>query len=148
MGPRRINYAGIMDSALLSGVKRIFEIVSENGLYRKQHLYVTFDIRHPDVIVSDVMREDFDVEMSIILQYEFWDLTVDDFGFSVNLAFEHGDEFLYVPFASLISVSDPSENFCAEFSPDFGKCKGPQNGNSKNGPKSNVISLDKFRKGN
>lgn len=133
-------------------MKDILKQISVEGLFKKQHIYVTFALSHPDVKISKLLRDDFEDEMTIVLQYEFWDLNVDDFGFSVSLSFEHSDETIYIPFSSIISVSDPSEDFCLDFSPDFSDTKPKiekkidsiQNTHS-NGK---VISLDAFRKGN
>ena len=84
--------------------------------------------------------------MTIVLQYEFWDLVVDDYGFSVSLAFEHSDETIYVPFAAMISVSDPSEDFSLEFTPNFSELKPKVEKSQSSKSDSKVISLDMFRK--
>jgi hypothetical protein len=144
-GGKKIDYSGMTNEALLKVVRDILNIVSERGLYKKQHLCITFAIKHPDVDISDFLREEFEDEMTIVLQYEFWDLVVDEKGFSVSLSFEHDEETLYVPFASIISVLDPSEDFCLELTPNF------RSYTDKEAPavtenKSNVILLDMFRK--
>ena len=148
---KKLDYNLLLKKASLSVVKEILKQISLEGLFKKQHIYVTFALSHPDVKISKLLRDDFDDEMTIVLQYEFWDLIIDDFGFSISLAFEHSDETIYIPFSSIISVSDPSEDFCLDFTPDFSdtkpkiekKTESIQKGTS-NG---RVISLDAFRKG-
>jgi hypothetical protein len=141
MSFKKIDYEQVVGTAILAAVRNMLTMVAKNGLCKKQHFYITFATQHPGVRISDVIAEEFDEEMTIVLQYEFWDLKVDNYGFSVTLAFEHDDETLYIPFSSIISVSDPSEDFSLEFRPNFTDVK---DGKAK-GPKSNVVTLDSFR---
>ncbi|MDR2074627.1 MAG: ClpXP protease specificity-enhancing factor SspB [Holosporales bacterium] len=145
MVSKKIDYNEMTNKALLKVVRDILEIIAEKGVYKKQHLCITFATNHLDVEMSEFLREEFEEEMIIILQYEFWDLIVDEHGFYVSLSFEHGEETLYVPFASIVSVMDPSEGFCLELTPSF------ENVKKKEIPevtaqKSNVIFLDMFKK--
>lgn len=119
MVARKFEYDVLMKEAAISVVKKILKTVAESGFYKKQHLYITFDLRHPNTEVSKALKDEYEDEMTIVLQHEFWDLKVDDFGFSVSLAFEEGDETIYIPYASLVEINDPSENFVLEFSPDY-----------------------------
>jgi hypothetical protein len=141
---KKIDYKILERKATFSVIKDILCQIARDGLYRDQHLYVTFSLRHPDVVISDTLRHDFDDEITIVLQYEFWNLKVDDYGFSVSLAFQHSDETIYVPFSSLISVSDPSEDFCVELPPDFDDVK-KQSGDGCTSQCGKVVSIDAFR---
>ena len=146
---KKLDYGFLLRKASISVVKEIIEQIATEGLYKKQHIYITFALNHPNVKISKLLRDEYDDEMTIVLQYEFWDLIVDDFGFSVSLAFEHSDETIHIPFASMISVSDPSEDFNLEFTPDFSDID-PQTAKvdeTSSGRSSKIISLDIFRKG-
>jgi hypothetical protein len=142
---KKIDYNDMFNRSRIGVVRDILQIVAKNGFYKKQHLYVTFATRHPEVDISDILFEDFEDEMTIVLQHEFWDLEVGDHGFSVSLAFEHDDETLYIPFSSIISVSDPTENFNMELVPNFAIVV-EDNENKLKPDLNNVISLDKFRR--
>ncbi len=146
---KKLDYGFLLRKASISVVKEIIEQIATEGLYKKQHIYITFALNHPNVKISKLLRDEYDDEMTIVLQYEFWDLIVDDFGFSVSLAFEHSDETIYIPFASMISVSDPSEDFNLEFTPDFSDIdpKTAKVDETSSGRSSKIISLDIFRKG-
>lgn len=143
---KKLDYDLLLRKASIAVVKEILQQIEAEGIYKKQHIYITFALNHPDVKISKLLREDYDDEMTIVLQYEFWDLIVDDYGFSVSLAFEHSDETIYVPFASMISVSDPSEDFNLEFTPNFSELKPKIEATQTNKPDGKVISLDIFRK--
>jgi hypothetical protein len=53
--------------------------------------------------------------MTVVLQHQFWDLTVNDQGFEVGLSFGGVAERLFVPFASIKSFVDPSVQFGLQF---------------------------------
>ena len=142
---KKLEYNSLIRKASISVVKEILNQISTEGLYKKQHIYITFSLNHPGVKISKLLKDDFGNEMTIVLQYEFWDLVVDDYGFSVNLAFEHSDETLYIPFSALVSVSDPSEDFCLDFSPDFSDI--PTEVHQVKNKIDNVISFSAFKKG-
>jgi uncharacterized protein len=53
--------------------------------------------------------------MTIVIQHQFWDLKVEDSGFSIVLSFQRQPERLVIPFAAIKSFADPSVNFALEF---------------------------------
>ncbi|MDR1233588.1 MAG: ClpXP protease specificity-enhancing factor SspB [Holosporales bacterium] len=144
MMQKKIEYDLLVKKASISVVRDVLRHVASYGLYKKQHLYITFAVNHPGVKVASILKDDGDDEMTIVLQYEFWDLLIDDYGFSVSLSFEHSDESLYIPFSSLMIVSDPSEDFCLEFIPNFDDVPPKQNNTNKK-KDGNVISIDSIR---
>ena len=52
--------------------------------------------------------------MTIVIQHRFWDLKVEDDGFSVGLSFGGVPSTLAVPFAAVTEFLDPAVDFCAE----------------------------------
>jgi hypothetical protein len=56
-------------------------------------------------------------EMTVILQHQFWDLTVSEDRFEVGLSFGGIPERLVVPFNSIKSFFDPSAQFGLQFEP-------------------------------
>lgn len=138
-----INYESLLRNASISVFKQILEHVQKFGFYKKQHLYITFSLKHPGIKLNKEIAKDYDEEMTIVLQYEFWDLIIDNYGFSVSLAFDESDETLYIPYTALITVSDPSEDFNLDFIPDLSDLP------KYDLPKvedNNIISLDAFRR--
>jgi uncharacterized protein len=53
--------------------------------------------------------------MTIILQHQFWDLSVGENGFEVGLSFSNVPEKLYVPFDAITGFFDPSVKFGLKF---------------------------------
>ncbi|MDR1034334.1 MAG: ClpXP protease specificity-enhancing factor SspB [Holosporales bacterium] len=139
---KKIIYSDLLKKASTSVMKDVLRHVAINGLYKNQHLYITFAVNHPGVKLATALKDDD--EITIVLQYEFWDLRVDDYGFSVCLAFDLSDETVYIPFSSIIIFSDPSEDFCLEFAPDYADTppKRPEKSKKTEG---NVISIESIR---
>ena len=65
--------------------------------------------------ISDRLREQYPQEMTIILQHQFWDLTVTDDSFEVGLSFDGVPEKLLVPFDAVKGFFDPSVQFGLQF---------------------------------
>lgn len=138
-----INYESLLRDASLDVVRIILNLIARNGLYKKQHLYITFASKYPGIKMIDEFKDED--EMTIVLQHEFWDLKIDDYGFSVSLAFDNSDETIYIPFSSLICVNVPSEDFSLNFVPIVSDIKNDIIENNKQYT-NKIISLADFRK--
>jgi hypothetical protein len=53
--------------------------------------------------------------MTIVIQFQYWDLKVTDAGFEVGLSFSDVPEKLEIPFSAVRGFYDPSVNFELEF---------------------------------
>lgn len=103
-----IRYDLLVQDALRSVVRKVLGDAARNGLPGDHHFYISFKTRAPGVTIPAAMRQKYPDEMTIILQHEFWDLTVDGEGFEVNLSFSRKPERLAIPFAAITGFSDPS----------------------------------------
>lgn len=110
-----LNYGHMVEAALRSVVRDALSYVVRHGLPGQHHFYISFLTQHPDCKIPDYLRQRFSHEMTIVIQHQFWDLTVDDKGFSIGLSFNQVPETLYIPFAALTSFADPSAQFRLEF---------------------------------
>jgi hypothetical protein len=63
------------------------------------------------------LLEQYPEEMTVILQYQFWDLKVNDNGFEVGLHFKNVPERLQGPFDAIAGFYDPSVQFGLKFEP-------------------------------
>ncbi len=112
-----MQYEDIVQDALRGVVKTILEDVKENGLFGNHHLYITFQTNYPGVKMTDYLKERHPEEVTIVLQYQFWDLLVTDVGFSISLSFNDIKENIIVPFGSITGFVDPSVKFGLQFTP-------------------------------
>ena len=65
--------------------------------------------------MSDRLRVQYPEQMTIILQHQFWDLTVNERGFEVGLSFGGIPEKLGIPFEAVSGFFDPSVQFGLQF---------------------------------
>jgi uncharacterized protein len=111
-----IPYDEIVQDALRNVVARVLQGINSNAdLPGGHHFYITFKTHAPGVVVPRQLMERFPDEMTIVLQNKFWDLIVDDEGFSVTLTFSQVATKLVIPFAALTAFSDPVVEFALQF---------------------------------
>lgn len=158
-----LRYDKMVETALRGVVKQSIEEVIAHDLPGDHHFYITFMTDYPGVEIPDYLRDRYPGEMTIVLQYQFSDLSVDDEYLNVTLSFNNVPERLVVPLAAISIFADPSVNFALQFQPmdeemdEFDLLPGDDEdddpdgdgsgGSSKKGDKTGeVVSLDKFRK--
>lgn len=112
-----MDYARMVEKAWRSVVKDALSETIENGLTGAHHFYITFITRFPGVELPDHLLARFPNDITIVLQHQFWDLEVDDGGFSVSLQFNNVLTRIVVPFSALTSFADPSADFALQFHP-------------------------------
>jgi hypothetical protein len=110
-----IRYDELAQDALRGVIRTVLKQVAETGLPGEHHLYVAFDTRAEGVSISQRLQEQYPEEMTIVLQYQFWDLEVGDERFEVKLAFNNIPERLVVPFRAIKAFYDPSVQFGLQF---------------------------------
>jgi uncharacterized protein len=167
MAPKKedeiLRYDRMVERALRGVVREAVREVIKDGLAGDHHFYITFLTDHPGVKIPDYLRERYPGEMTIVLQYQFYDLMVDDEKMGVTLSFNNVPELLEIPLAAITIFADPSVNFALQFQPlegavegDGGKPKGKKSkadkeakdkdGETKIQKTGEVVSLDQFRK--
>src|SRR5215470_2929749 len=115
MGQNRLDYERMCADALRSVVRRALEQVAERGLPGGNHFLITFKTGFPGVTMPDYLRERYPDTISVMLQYEFWNLEVEDDQFSVTLSFSDVRERLTVPFLAVTAFVDPFAKFQLKF---------------------------------
>ena len=106
-----IDYQKILNQNLLNVLKDILIEIKNNGLSNKNHLYVTFLTNHEMVVIPKWLKDKYPEEMTIIIQYEYYDLTINKNSFSITLSFNDIKSKLKIGYDSIISFADPSANF-------------------------------------
>lgn len=154
-----LRYDRMVEQALRGVVRQaVSEVVAANGLPGDHHFYITFMTDYPGVKIPDYLRDRYPGEMTIVLQYQFFDLRVDHERLSVTLSFNNIQENLVVPLAAITIFADPSVNFALQFQPvtddggpdfdpdDLLEDDEPEAKSGKGDKSGEVVSLDKFRK--
>ena len=106
-----------MQEALRAVVGRVLGEIEATGgdLPGAHHFYITFKTGAPGVTVPAHLRERFPDEMTIVLQNKFWDLAVDEEGFTVGLSFNQIPAKLTIPFSTITAFVDPAVDFGLQF---------------------------------
>lgn len=115
MAVDHIRYDLLTQQALRGVVRTVLTDAAKNGLPGEHHFYIAFNTQAPGVRMSARLRELYPQEMTVILQHQFWDLTVSNDGFEVGLSFGGVPERLGVPFEALKGFFDPSVQFGMQF---------------------------------
>jgi hypothetical protein len=115
MAVDHIRYDILTQEALRGVVRTVLSDTASNGLPGEHHFFITFDPRSAGVQLSKRMREQYPEEMTVVLQHQFWDLTVSEDRFEVGMSFGGVAEKVIVPFAAILRFVDPSVQFGVEF---------------------------------
>ena len=110
-----IDYPMMIDNAMRSVVRSALEHVQTDGLPGEHHFFISFQTQYPGVQISPQLKDRYPEEITIVVQHQFWDLHVDDIGFSMMLSFNNIPEKLVVPWDSLTAFADPSIKFGLQF---------------------------------
>jgi hypothetical protein len=113
MADDEIRYDLLTQDALRGVIRQVLTLVQRDGLPGQHHLYIAFDTEGEGVAVSKRLKEQYPDEMTIVLQYQFWDLQVTNDRFEVKLSFGSVPERLVVPFHAVKAFYDPSAQFGA-----------------------------------
>jgi hypothetical protein len=107
----------LLTQQALRGVVRnvLIEVAKKKNLPGDHHFYISFDTNADGVRMSERLRAQYPDQMTIILQHQFWDLTVTERGFEVGLSFGGIPEKLGIPFEAINGFFDPSVQFGLQF---------------------------------
>ncbi len=161
-----IRYDLLAQDALRGLVRKVLTDAAKSGLPGDHHFSISFRTDAEGVKLSPRLREQFPEEMTVILQYQFWDLKVTEQNFEVGLSFGGVPEKVTVPFSAIKSFFDPSVQFGLQFetieveaeagsgaaSPAEMKVVQPAPADSRDTPSDaerpsgEVVRLDRFRK--
>ena len=126
------------------------------------HFYIEFATTAAGVVMPDELRETYPERMTVVLQHQFEELTLDEDGFAVTLWFKGKQSRLSIPFDAVTSFADPSVQFGLRFDKAIDEPAAAKTEISDPAPKTSqpsaktdqsnedegaqVVSLDQFRK--
>lgn len=136
-----INYDKLIEKALLHVVADTLKIVEKQGLPGEHHFYISFRTNFPGVSMSELVRQQYPEEMTIVLQNQFSNLHVDADSFSVTLYFSRVPCPMTIPFAAITYFGDPAAKMGLSFGSEI------DSNTPAEAPKASaqVISIDAFR---
>ena len=141
-----IEYQKILDKNMLNVFKDILINIRDNGLSNNNHLYITFFANHKNVEIPNWLKQKYTEEMTIVIQYEYYDLKINKNNFSISLSFNDIKTNLTIDYNSIISFADPSANFGLILQKNKSKVKLKKNLGSKKTKKDNVINFSNYKK--
>ncbi|MEJ0063178.1 MAG: ClpXP protease specificity-enhancing factor SspB [Alphaproteobacteria bacterium] len=154
-----LRYDKMVEKALRDVVRQALIGAAQDGLPGEHHFYISFSTQYPGVKIPDYLFKQYPDEMTIVLQYQFSDLKIEEEHFSVFLSFNNVREKLTIPFQAITTFADPSVNFALQFqsigsdddddgeeTPDDGSEAEGGEKPAKDEKRGEVISLDMFRK--
>jgi len=138
---------------MLNVFRDVLKNIEVNGLNKGHHLYITFRTDVKKVVIPDWLKAKHPKEMTIIIQYEYWNFKVKNDSFNIGLSFNDIKGDITVPFDAVISFADPYANFGLKFINDEinkklsdKKPKRKKSVIKKNKDKNNIIEFQKFKK--
>lgn len=110
-----LDYQAMVQRALQAVLREALTLAAEEGLPDGHHFYLSFRTGVPGVLLPGFLRERFPEELTIVLQNQFWDLDVDDTGFSVTLNFDATHHRVGAPWEAVTAFIDPEAEFALRF---------------------------------
>jgi len=144
------DYQKILNNNLLNVCIDILKDIEKNGLDGNNHLYITFKTNNPKNIVPNWLLQKYPNEITIVIQHEYYHLSVNKHDFNIGLSFNNKKSDLKISFDSITSFADPSANFGLnyqfnKFNKEVVKKKNLKN-KEKKYDASNVINFSNFKK--
>lgn len=110
-----MRYDQLAQNALRGVVREALRIVERSGLPGEHHFFIAFNTKHPGVNIGERLAARYPREMTIVIQHQFWGLTVTEDRFEVELSFDNIPEKLIVPFDAVKGFLDPAVQFGLQF---------------------------------
>ncbi|MDC0194639.1 ClpXP protease specificity-enhancing factor SspB [Alphaproteobacteria bacterium] len=107
----KIDYHKILKMNLINVLKDVLKNIEKNGLQEGHHLYITIDTNNKKILIPKWLKEKHPDEITIVIQYEYWNFHVKGNFFSIGLSFNDTKADLEIPYDSIISFADPFANF-------------------------------------
>ena len=140
-----INYDKLIERSLRNVVKEALSYAQNNGL-GENHFYITFRTCANGVEIPGLLKEQYPSLMTIVLQYQFSNLSVCEDMFSVDLQFGGIPYSLKIPFEAITAFADPYARFGLNFTDFEPQDDASQSNREQKVESAQVISIDSFRK--
>ena len=143
-----IDYGKRINKAILNVIKEILRDLSKSKISSHHCFYITFRTKSKGVSIPDKFLNEYPKEMTIVLQNQYWNLSVKKNSFSVALSFNKKKETLIIPFNAITKFYDPFVKFSIQLELKEEKGKTDKEKKVKKLKTTKIIALDDFRKKN
>ena len=140
-----INYQEILNKNLKKTFIDILKYIEKNGLEGDNHLYITFITNHSSVSIPSWLLKKYPNEMTIVIQYEYYNFSVNKNNFKIGLSFNNIKSDLIIGYDAIISFADPYSNFGLKLEVNT-KNKIKNNKISKKQKSDNIIDFNNYKK--
>ena len=79
-----IDYNKVLNQNMINVLRDVLTNIKVNGLSKNNHLYITFLTNHKNVDLPDWIKQKYPEEMTIIIQYEYYNLEVKKITFPLH----------------------------------------------------------------
>lgn len=150
-----LRYDKMVERALRGVVREaLSEVAARKTLPGEHHFFITFETGFEGVSIPDYLRKQYPDEMTIVLQYQFYDLEVKNDILKVTLSFNNKLERLVVPLEAISTFADPAVSFALQFQGGLLEDEEEEGEDPSTRPErptppkgtAEVVTLDSFRK--
>ena len=106
-----LEYQKILNQNMLNVLKDILVKIKDEELENNNQLYITFETNHEGVKIPNWLKDKYQNEMTIVIQYEYYNIKIHKKYFLITLSFNDIKTDLKIDYNSIISFADPSANF-------------------------------------
>lgn len=138
-----INYKLLFNKSMYGLIKECFQHISGNA--NPIHIILSFFTYFPKVVLPEYLKKEYPKIITIVLQHQFKNLTIDNDSIKITLTFKGVDENVSIPFNSIASYFDVNQNFEITLYNDV-ITPNSQNDTSSKTEKDNIIFLNKWKK--
>ena len=142
-----LDYEKLLNQNMQNVLKDILKQIEQNGISGNNHLYITFLTTHKNVKIPKWLKEKYPEDMTIVIQYEYYNLKIEKEYFFITLSFNDIKVNLKIDYNAVLSFADPSANFGLKLKtakPNVNIKKIIKKKKTKE--KSNVINFSNFKK--
>ncbi len=142
-----LEYQKILNQNMLNVLKDILVKIKDEGLETGNQLYITFETDHEGVKIPNWLKDKYQNEMTIVIQYEYYDIKIYKKYFLITLSFNDIKTQLKIDYNSIISFADPSANFGLILKKNIINKKNKKITKRKNTKeKDNIINFSSYKK--
>ncbi len=141
-----IEYKKILDKNMVNVLKDILKEIRDNGLSDNNHLYITFLTSHKKNNLPKWLKQKYPEEMTIVIQYEYYNLEINENNFSISLSFNNIKTNLIIDYNAIVSFADPSANFGLILQKNKVQKKVTKKLKNNKSNKDNVINFSNYKK--